>query len=101
MKECQIAIVEQFSGMAQDTVDEVTLLVRDVTAILNDGFQEGDITAIGEKISDFLVKGISKISEYLPDAINMVSTMLTEMVNVLVALLPTLLPPLLDGPYNF
>ena len=93
----QIAIGEQFSGMAQDTVDEVTLLVRDVTAILNDGFQEGDITAIGEKISDFLVKGISKISEYLPDAINMVSTMLTEMVNVLVALLPTLLPPLLDG----
>ena len=93
----QIAIGEQLSGMAQDTVDEVTLLVRDVTAILNDGFQEGDITAIGEKISDFLVKGISKISEYLPDAINMVSTMLTEMVNVLVALLPTLLPPLLDG----
>jgi TP901 family phage tail tape measure protein len=93
----QIAIGEQFSGMAQDTVDEVTLLVRDVTAILNDGFQEGDITAIGEKISDFLVKGISKISEYLPDAINMVSTMLTEMANVLVALLPTLLPPLLDG----
>jgi TP901 family phage tail tape measure protein len=93
----QIAIGEQFSGMAQDTVDEVTLLVRDVTAILNDGFQEGDVTAIGEKISDFLVKGISKISEYLPDAINMVSTMLTEIVNVLVALLPTLLPPLLDG----
>jgi len=93
----QIAIGEQFSGMAQDTVDEVTLLVRDVTAILNDGFQEGDITAIGEKLSDFLVKGISKISEYLPDAINMVSTMLTEIVNALVELLPTLLPPLLGG----
>jgi TP901 family phage tail tape measure protein len=40
----QIAIGEQFSGMAQDTVDEVTLLVRDVTAILNDGFQEGDLS---------------------------------------------------------
>ncbi len=96
----EIVVGEQFSGVAKDAVGEVTNLVRDVTAILNDGFQEGDITAIGEKISAFLVKGISKLSEYLPDAINMVSTMLTEVVNVLVALLPTLLPPLLDGAIN-
>ncbi|GAA0493150.1 hypothetical protein IRB23M11_01860 [Alkalibacterium sp. m-11] len=93
----QIVIGEQFSDMAGNAVGEVTTLVREVTEILNDGFQEGDIEAIGEKISSFLMKGINRISEYLPEVINMVSTMLTELVNVLVALLPTLLPPLLDG----
>lgn len=93
----QIVIGEQFSDMAGSAVGEVTTLVREVTEILNDGFQEGDIEAIGEKISSFLMKGINRISEYLPEVINMVSTMLTELVNVLVALLPTLLPPLLDG----
>jgi TP901 family phage tail tape measure protein len=93
----QIVIGEQFSGIAQDAVGEVTSLVRDVTKILNDGFQEGDISAIGERVSSFLMKGINKISEFLPEVIEMVSTMLTELVNVLVVLLPTLLPPLLDG----
>jgi len=93
----QIVIGEQFSDMAGNVVGEVTTLVREVTEILNDGFQEGDIEAIGEKISSFLMKGINRISEYLPEVINMVSTMLAELVNVLVALLPTLLPPLLDG----
>ncbi|MGI6405057.1 MAG: phage tail tape measure protein [Syntrophaceticus sp.] len=93
----QITIGEQFSDMAGEVVGDVTSLVRDVTAILNDGFQEGDITAIGERISSFLMDGIKKISEYLPEVIEMVSIMLTELVNVLVALLPTLLPPLLEG----
>ena len=93
----QIVIGEQFSDMAGDVVGNVTSLVRDVTGILNDGFQEGDISAIGEKISSFLMKGINKLSEYLPEVIMMVSNMLTELVNVLVVLLPTLLPPLLDG----
>ena len=46
----QIVIGEQFSDMAGEVVGDVTSLVRDVTAILNDGFQEGDITAIGERI---------------------------------------------------
>jgi TP901 family phage tail tape measure protein len=93
----QITIGEQFSDMAGEVVGDVTSLVRDVTAILNDGFQEGDITAIGERISSFLMDGIKRISEYLPEVIEMVSIMLTELVNVLVALLPTLLPPLLEG----
>ncbi len=93
----QITIGEQFSDMAGEVVGDVTSLVRDVTAILNDGFQEGDITAIGERISYFLMDGIKRISEYLPEVIEMVSIMLTELVNVLVALLPTLLPPLLEG----
>ena len=96
----QIVIGEQFSGLAQDAVNETTTLVRDVTKILNDGFQEGDIEAIGEKISSFLMKGIKRMSEFLPEVISMVSTMLTELVNVLVALFPTLLPPLLDGAMN-
>lgn len=93
----QITIGEQFSDMAGEVVGDVTSLVRDVTTILNDGFQEGDITAIGERISFFLMDGIKRISEYLPEVIEMVSIMLTELVNVLVALLPTLLPPLLEG----
>ena len=93
----QITIGEQFSDMAGEVVGDVTSLVRDVTAILNDGFGEGDITAIGERISSFLMDGIKRISEYLPEVIEMVSIMLTELVNVLVALLPTLLPPLLEG----
>jgi TP901 family phage tail tape measure protein len=93
----QITIGEQFSDMAGEVVGDVTSLVRDVTTILNDGFQEGDITAIGERISSFLMDGIKRISEYLPEVIEMVSIMLTELVNVLVALLPTLLPPLLEG----
>ena len=93
----QITIGEQFSDMAGEVVGDVTSLVRDVTAILNDGFQEGDITAIGERISSFLMDEIKRISEYLPEVIEMVSIMLTELVNVLVALLPTLLPPLLEG----
>ncbi|GLI52126.1 hypothetical protein TSYNTROOL_22120 [Tepidanaerobacter syntrophicus] len=93
----QITIGEQFSDMAGEVVGDVTSFVRDVTAILNDGFQEGDITAIGERISSFLMDGIKRISEYLPEVIEMVSIMLTELVNVLVALLPTLLPPLLEG----
>ncbi len=93
----QITIGEQFSDMAGEVVGDVTSLARDVTAILNDGFQEGDITAIGERISSFLMDGIKRISEYLPEVIEMVSIMLTELVNVLVALLPTLLPPLLEG----
>lgn len=93
----QITIGEQFSDMAGGVVGGVTSLVRDVTAILNDGFQEGDITAIGERISSFLMDGIKSISEYLPEVIEMVSIMLTELVNVLVDLLPTLLPPLLEG----
>ena len=96
----QIVIGEEFSNLAQDAVKETTNLVRDVTAILNDGFQEGDIEAIGEKISSFLMKGIKRISEFMPEVIAMVSTMLTELVNVLVTLLPTLLPPLLDGAIN-
>nr|DAF07645.1 MAG TPA: minor tail protein [Bacteriophage sp.] len=93
----QIVIGEQFSDMAGEVVGDVTSLVRDVTEILNDGFQEGDITAIGERISSFLMDGIKRISEYLPELIEMVSIMLTELVNVLVELLPTLLPPLLEG----
>src|SRR5690625_2136695 len=93
----QITIGEQFSDMAGEVVGDVTSLVRDVTAILNDGFQEGDITAIGERISSFLMDGIKRISEYLPEVIEMVSVMLTELVNVLVELIPTLLPPLLEG----
>lgn len=93
----QIVIGEQFSDMAGEVVGDVTSLVRDVTEILNDGFQEGDITAIGERISSFLLDGIKRISEYLPELIEMVSIMLTELVNVLVELLPTLLPPLLEG----
>ncbi|AKL96619.1 tape measure protein [Clostridium aceticum] len=93
----QIVVGEQFAGIAQAVVGDVTGLVRDVTAILNDGFQEGDIEAIGERIAGFLVEGISKISEYLPEAIDMVASMLTSIINVLVDLLPTLVPPLLDG----
>ena len=93
----QIVIGEQFSDMAGEVVGDVTSLVRDVTEILNDGFQEGDITAIGERISSFLMDGIKRISEYLPEVIEMVSMMLTELVNVLVELIPTLLPPLLEG----
>lgn len=93
----QIVIGEQFSDMAGEVVGDVTSLVRDVTEILNDGFQEGDITAIGERISSFLMDGIKRISEYLPEVIEMVSVMLTELVNVLVELIPTLLPPLLEG----
>jgi TP901 family phage tail tape measure protein len=93
----QIAVGEQFAGIKAAIVGDTTELIRDITAILNDGFQEGDIEAIGERISDFLAKGISKISNYLPDAINMITIMLTEIVNVLVEILPTLVPPLLDG----
>ncbi len=93
----QIVIGEQFAEMAQGAVGDVTELVRDITEILNDGVQEGDITAIGERISSFLIQGINRITEYIPDAINMIATMLTELVNVLVELLPTLLPPLLEG----
>ncbi len=93
----QIVIGEQFAEMAQVAVGDVTGLVRDITEILNDGFQEGDITAIGEKISSFLIQGINRITEYIPGAIEMIATMLTELVNVLVELLPTLLPPLLEG----
>jgi len=93
----QIVIGEQFSDMAGEVVGDVTSLVRDVTEILNDGFQEGDITAIGERISSFLMDVIKRISEYLPEVIEMVSVMLTELVNVLVELIPTLLPPLLEG----
>ena len=93
----QIVIGEQFAEMAQGAVGDVTELVRDITEILNDGFQEGDITAIGERISSFLIQGINRITEYIPGAIDMIATMLTELVNVLVELLPTLLPPLLEG----
>lgn len=93
----QITIGEQFAEMAQGAIGDVTDLVRDITEILNDGFQEGDITAIGERISSFLIQGINRITEYLPAAIQMIATMLTELVNVLVELLPTLLPPLLEG----
>ena len=93
----QIVIGEQFAETAQGAIGDVTGLVRDITEILNDGFQEGDISAIGEKISSFLIQGINRITEYLPGAINMIATMLTELVNVLVELLPTLLPPLLEG----
>ncbi|EAE5213409.1 phage tail tape measure protein [Listeria monocytogenes] len=93
----QIVIGEQFAEMAQGAVGDVTELVRDITEILNDGFQEGDITAIGKRISSFLIQGINRITEYIPGAIDMIATMLTELVNVLVELLPTLLPPLLEG----
>src|SRR5690625_3634479 len=93
----QIVIGEQFAEMAQGAVGDVTELVRDISEILNDGFQEGDITAIGERISSFLIQGINRITEYIPGAIDMIATMLTELVNVLVELLPTLLPPLLEG----
>ena len=93
----QIVIGEQFAEMAQGAVGDVTELVRDITEILNDGFQEGDITAIGERISSFLIQGINRITEYIPGATDMIATMLTELVNVLVELLPTLLPPLLEG----
>lgn len=93
----QIVIGEQFAEMAQGAVGDVTELVRDITEILNDGFQEGDITAIGERISSFLIQGINRITEYIPGAIDMIATMLTELANVLVELLPTLLPPLLEG----
>ena len=93
----QIVIGEQFAEMAQGAVGDVTELVLDITEILNDGVQEGDITAIGERISSFLIQGINRITEYIPGAIDMIATMLTELVNVLVELLPTLLPPLLEG----
>src|SRR5699024_1307922 len=93
----QIVIGEQFAEMAQGAVGDVTELVRDITEILNDGCQEGDITAIGERISSFLIQGINLITEYIPGAIDMIATMLTELVNVLVELLTTLLPPLLEG----
>src|SRR5699024_5256952 len=92
----QIVIGEQFAEMAQGAVGDVTELVRDITEILNDGFQEGDITAIGERISSFLIQEINRITEYFPCYIDMIFTMLTELVNVLVVLFPTLLPPLLE-----
>lgn len=93
----QIAVGEQFAEIKAAFVGDTTELIREITTILNDGFQEGDIEAIGEKISEFLVKGIDRIKEYLPEAISMITTILTEIVNVLVELLPTLVPPLLDG----
>lgn len=93
----QIAVGEQFAGMAQGVVGNVTEMIRDITSILNDGFQEGDIQAIGERIAQFLAEGIGKISSYLPTLIQTVSSMLSQIVDVMVQTLPTLLPPLLEG----
>ena len=93
----QIAIGEQFASVGKEAIGGATELVRDITKILNDGIQEGDISEIGAKLSEFLVNGMKKIGEYLPALINIIFTMLSEVINMLVSILPTLIPRILDG----
>lgn len=93
----QIVVGEQFADVAKDAVGDVTDMVRDITDVLSDGFQAGDIEKIGNRISKFLIDGIKQIVEYVPELIAVVQELLSSLVDIVVGVLPTLVPILFDA----
>lgn len=100
LEDIGVSLGMMFMPAVQGAVSGVSDVLNTVKEALADGFQPEDIKAIGAAISEKLIEGLQQVSEFLPTFIEIVSSTLTEVVNVLVALLPKLLPVLLDGAFS-